>query len=144
MDNMKCHICSNYLHGLERCKYCEFEYDESLPWCDDTEWDIFDVDSEVEWSFLQIQYRLKSKGVDCLQVLDWWDNSVIVLIGVVAFPWKVARALGVHEECISSDSDIGIMVINLYKEKAMRTLFKDTVNDEEVTVDELLGGEDEL
>jgi rubredoxin len=96
MDKMKCHICSNYFHGLGQCKYCEFEYDDSLPWTTDTEWDIFDVDSEVEWSFLQIQYRLKSRGVDCLQVLDWWDNSVIVLIGVRAFPSKVAEALKVH------------------------------------------------
>lgn len=143
MSSTKCKICEHYLFGIGRCKFCNFQYDDSLPWTSD-DWDIFDVDSEVEWSFLQIQYRLKSCGVDCLQVLDWWDNSVIVLIGVRAFPSKVASALGVNEECISSDADIGIMVINLYQEKAMRTLFKDTVNDRDVTVDELLGGEDEL
>ena len=120
-DKMKCHICSNYLHGIERCKYCSFEYDDNLPWTNDTEFDIFSIDDDVEWSFLQIQYRLKSKGVDVLQVYNWYpDDNCIVLIGVRAYPDRVARALGVHRDCIVSDLDAGIMVVNLYMEKCLR------------------------
>ena len=119
-DN-KCHICSNYLHGINRCKYCSFEYDDDLPWTNDTEWDIFSIDDDVEWSFLQIQYRLKSKGIDVLQVWNWCpDDNAIVLVGVRAYPDKVAKALQIHRESIVSDLDVGIMVINLFKEKYLR------------------------
>ena len=121
MDKNRCHICENYLHGIERCKYCSFEYDDNLPWTNDVDWDIFEIDDDVEWSFLQIQYRLKSKGIDVLQVLNWGDDDSIVLTGVRAYPEKVAKALGVNTECIVSDSDVGIMVVNLFKEKVMRT-----------------------
>lgn len=120
MDKMKCHICGNYLHGIDRCKYCSFEYDDNLPWTYDVDWDIFEIDDDVEWSFLQIQYRLKSKGIDCLQVINWFEDNVIILVGVKAFPERVAKALKVHPESIASDSDIGIMVINLFKEKYLR------------------------
>ena len=137
MDKMKCHICDNYLHGLERCKYCSFEYRDDLPWTNDVEWDIFDIDDDVEWSFLQIQYRLKAKGVDVLQVINWCDGDAIVLIGVHAYPSKVAMALQVSEECISSDLDMGIMVVNLFKEKCLRTYFKD-VEGEELNIVELV------
>ena len=121
MDKMKCHICSNYLHGIERCKYCSFEYDDDLPWTNDVDWDIFAIDDDTEWSFLQIQYRLKSKGVDCLSVYNWYpDDNCIVLVGVRGRPDRVADALGVNQECIVSDLDVGIMVVNLYMEKCLR------------------------
>lgn len=120
-DKMKCHICANYMQGIERCKYCSFEFDDDLPWTNDVDFDILNIDNDVEWDFLQIQYRLKSKGIDVLQVLSWWDNNILVLIGIRAYADKVAMALGVNRECIVEDLDIGIMVINLFKEKVMRT-----------------------
>ena len=120
-DRMKCHICSNYLQGIERCKYCNFEYDDSLPWTDPCEWDVLDLDDDVEWSFLQIMYRLKAFKIDCLQVFNWFDNDDILLIGVrEMYPDRIAKALGVHKECISLDSDVGICVVNLFKEKYLR------------------------
>ena len=120
-DKMKCHICSNYLQGIQRCKYCSFEFDDDLPWTNDVDFDILNIDNDVEWDFLQIQYRLKSKGIDVLQVLSWWDDNILVLIGIRAYADKVARALGVNRECIVEDLEVGIMVINLFKEKVMRT-----------------------
>ncbi len=120
-DKMKCHICSNYLHGIERCKFCSFEYDDDLPWTNDVNWDIFEIDDDVEWSFLQIQYRLKSQNIDCLQVINWFDDNVIILIGCNAYMDRIARALGVDEESMVQDLDIGITVINLFKEKVIRT-----------------------
>ena len=119
-DRMKCHICSNYLHGIERCKYCSFEYDDSLPWTDPCQWDVLDLDDDVEWSFLQIQYRLKSKNIDCLQVINWFEDNVIILIGCNAHMDRIARALGVHVDCMVQDLDIGITVVNLFKEKYLR------------------------
>ena len=86
-----------------------------------SDWDIFELDDEGEWSFLQIQYRLKDYGIDCLQVLNWFpDDNSIVLMGVRGYPERVAKALGVHMDSIVSDSDVGIMVINLFKEKYLR------------------------
>ena len=120
MDKMKCNICSNYLQGIERCKFCSFEYDDSLPWTTDLDWDIFEIDDDVEWSFLQIMYRLKSRNIDVLQVINWFDDNVIILIGCNAYMDRIARALGVHVDCMVQDLDIGITVINLFKEKYLR------------------------
>ena len=139
-DPSKCHICENYLHGIGNCKFCHFEYDDSLPWTTDN-FDIFSLDDDCEWSFLQIQYRLKSKGINVLQVLNWWGDNPIVLFGVTAHPSKVAKALGVNEDCIVSDLDIGIMIINLFKEKALRTIFRN-VDGEDVSFAELLEGKE--
>lgn len=120
MDSVKCKICTNYLYGIKRCKFCEFEYNDGLPWTNDIEWDIFDIDDEVEWSFLQIQYRLKSKNIDVLQVINWFDDNVIILIGAKASSRDIADCLQVHEESMVQDQDIGITVINLFKEKWLR------------------------
>ena len=120
-DRMKCHICCNYLHGVERCKYCHFEYDDDLPWTNPCEWDILDIDEDVEWSFLQIQYRLKSKDIDCLQVFNWFEGDAILITGIREIhPDRISHALGVHKECISLDADAGICVINLFMEKYLR------------------------
>ena len=122
-DKMKCHICSNYLHGIERCKYCSFEYDNSLPWTDPVDWDVLSIDDDVEWSFLQIMYRLKSRNIDCLQVFNWFDGDDILITGIrEMYPDLIAKALGVHKECISLDSDVGICIVNLFMEKCLRKL----------------------
>ena len=64
--------------------------------------------------------RLHYKGIDVLQVINWFEDNVIILIGCNAYMDRIARALGVHEDCIVSDLDMGIMVINLFKEKWLR------------------------
>ena len=121
LNQDKCHNCENYLHGLERCKFCSYQFDDSLAWNDNSKWDIFEIDDEIEWSFLQIQYRLKAHGIDCLEVINWCPNdNVIVIFGVKSYPEKVAEVLGVHRDSIVSDSEIGIMVINLFMEKYFR------------------------
>lgn len=112
----KCRVCKHYISEDEGCTKCEFDWSDEYPPVLDDEWDIFNIDDDVEWSFLQIQDRLKYKGIDCLQVLNWYDGNAIVLIGVKAYGERVAKALGMHSECISEDSEIGIMVVNLFKE----------------------------
>lgn len=116
----KCRVCENYLRGVDTCKFCHFEWALEYPPTDDYGWDVLDLDDDVEWSFLQIMDRLHYKGIDVLQVINWFDDNVIILIGVKDYADKVARALGVHEDCIVSDLDLGIMVINLFKEKWLR------------------------
>ena len=119
----KCHICSNYNHIHEECSNCKFEYDDNLPWTNDDSWDIFKINDDEEWSHLQIMYRLKKFDIDVLQVYNWVpDDNSIVLVGVRAYPERVARALGVDMESIVSDLDAGIMVINLFKERYLRGL----------------------
>lgn len=113
----KCRSCRNFLWKLNNCKFCSYEYVDNRD-----DWDILDLDDEEEWSFLQIQYRLKDKGIDCLQVINWIDGNVVVLIGVRAYAERVASALNVHQEVISNDDEIGIMVINLFQEKYIRGL----------------------
>lgn len=129
MNIEKCKICTNYLHGIERCKYCVFEYDDDLPWTNDIEWDIFEIDDDVEWSFLQIQYRLKSKGIDCTMVLNWLNNNILVILGTKSYHSKIARALGVHEDTITSDSEYGIVIVNLFHEKYIRGLLNEDNGD---------------
>ena len=116
----KCRVCDNYMRGADTCKFCHFEWASEYPPTDDVEWDIFDLDDDVEWSFLQIMDRLHYKGIDVLQVINWFEDNVIILIGVRHYADKVARALQVHEDCIVADLDMGIMVINLFKEKWLR------------------------
>ena len=121
MDKMRCHICSNYLHGIDTCKFCSFEYDDNLPWTNDCDWDLLALDEDAEWSFLQIQYRLKAKKIDCLQVIDWYNGDDIILFGIrEMYPDNIAQALGVYKESISLDPDIGICIINIFKERILR------------------------
>ena len=129
MDKMKCNVCDNYLRGLEVCKFCSFEWATETPWVNDIDWDILDIDDEVEWSHLQIQYRLKAKGIDCLMVVQWWTDNIVVIVGAKASSEKVARALGVDERVISNDYEVGIMILNLYQEKCIRLGLDDEIKE---------------
>lgn len=122
MDRMRCNICDNYLRGLEQCKFCSFEWATEPPWMGD-DWDILDMNPEEEWEHLQIQYRLKAKGIECLTADIWWDENLAIVIGAKATPNKVAEALGVDEDVIYDDSERGWMILNLYQEKCLRLGF---------------------
>ena len=59
----KCRVCDHYINWEDTCEFCDFKWStEYSPWSDD--WDIFDIDDDVEWSFLQIQDRLKYHDID--------------------------------------------------------------------------------
>ena len=119
MDKMKCHICDNYMSGIQKCKFCHFEWATEVPWTDDDDWDILDLDDEIEWSHLQIMYRLKAKGIECIRADIWFDNNLAIIIGANASNHEVAEALKIDDRCVYSDG-FGIIVINLYYEKAIR------------------------
>lgn len=116
----KCRVCDNYLAGVDTCKFCHFEWARDYPPTNDSEWDILDLDDNIEWSHLQILDRLHYKGIECLMADIWYNNEVAYLIGVHADTSRVARALGVYEECIFNDVEHGWMILNLFKEKYLR------------------------
>lgn len=140
MTFRKCRICKNYEYepyGNEHCKYCDFKYDDDLPWTRD-DFDVLNMDEESEWGHLQILYRLYAKDIDCLFADIWFDNNVAIIIGVKNNDTGVARALGIHKECIYNDSEHGMMILNLYQEKCLRGLvFDPTTHNRKKWIDEI-------
>ena len=117
---MKCKICNKYNFNTDECSLCDFEFSKELYWNNDDEWDILNLDDDYEWSHLQIQYRLKSKNIDCLFADIWYDENIAYLIGAKANPDRIAEVLGIHKEVIYNDFDKGIMILNLFQEKYLR------------------------
>lgn len=120
----RCKFCKNYVYepyDSSHCKFCDFDYEEQT----DDDWDILDLDDDVEWSHLQILERLHEKDIDCIFADSWIDDNVCFLVGVMAYPERVADALNIHVDTIYSDYDRGIMFINLFQEKCLRNLLFD-------------------
>ena len=114
---MKCEYCVNYIDGIDRCKFCHFEYDEFYT---NDDWDILNLDDDEEWSHIQILKRLHSKGLPCLFVDMWADNNIAWLVGCNVFTSKLAKVLNMHEKCIYNSSDQAFVILNLYMEKELR------------------------
>ena len=120
MNFNKCKICEKYDFEKEQCSFCKFEYAEDLYWNDDSQWDILKMDDDIEWSHLQIMYRLKAKNIDCLYTDIWFDNKLAYILGAKASGKDVAQALGVHEEVVYDGGENPILIINLFQEKYLR------------------------
>ena len=116
----KCRVCDNYLAGVDTCKFCHFEWRREYPPTNDGEWDILDLNDDIEWSHHQILDRLHYKKIECLRADIWWDYNMAYLINVKADTSKVAMALGIHEEVIYNDFENGLMILNLFQEKYLR------------------------
>ena len=123
----RCRVCDNYLRGLERCKYCEFEWSTDYPAVSDDYWDIMDLDESYEHEHIQLMDRLYSKGIECLFADMWCDDSIAFIFGCNARDDDIARALNVSRESVYNDMEHGFVVINLYQEKMIRR-FDDNVN----------------
>ena len=109
--------------GLERCKYCHYEfskdkYNQNLK---SDDWDIFNLD-ENEWEHLQILDRLYVKDIQCYQADIWANNEMAYLLGCRESNNKIAKALNIHEEVLYSDGEHDFVIINLFKEKMLRGL----------------------
>lgn len=115
MNDKRCSYCANYLNKIERCKYCHFEYDDDLPWTSD-DWNILELDDDLEWSHHQILYRLWSKGIECLYA-DIWSDDLAYLIGVTQNKYTIAKALNISEDVIYEDPIHGWHIINLFEWK---------------------------
>lgn len=131
---MKCESCANYMIGIDRCKYCEWEHDPGYnPWNRD-DWDIFTIDDDEEWSHIQLLKRLKVKGFDCLYADMWTNNNVGWLIGCRTdiqhgiqrtTASSIADALNLHEECVYYEPESGLTILNLFQEKYLRGMVDD-------------------
>ena len=125
MMRNKCRVCTHCRYessfGFDEysCEFCNFEYNEDLPY-DHDDWNIFELDDDFEWSHLQILDRLDRKGVPCMIVDIWFDNNIAMLSGCTAFPSKIASALNIHEEVIYQVGDTSMFILNLYMEKDIR------------------------
>ena len=116
--NDKCRFCKNYLYGVDRCKFCHFEYEDEYYTRDD--FDVLNLDEDYEWIHLQILNRFHALNLPCSFADIWSDNNIIILLGCNVFTSKIAEVLGVHEECIYNWSDQAMVVINTYMEKCIR------------------------
>lgn len=113
---MKCNFCSNYMSEVGRCKFCHFEYEESVIKDD---WDILDLPDD-EWEHEQILNRLHSKDIDCVMADIYFGNNMAYLLGCFASVDKIAKALGLHKESVYGNLDSGLVILNLYQEKHIR------------------------
>ena len=114
---MRCDYCQNYLSSLGRCKFCHFEYEESVIKDD---WDILDLDEDDGWEHEQILNRLHSKGIDCISADIWFNKNMAYLMGCFSDTALIADALGLHEESVYGNLDNGLVILNLYQEKHIR------------------------
>ena len=114
---MRCEYCANYMIGIDRCKYCNFEYDERIT---SDDWDIFNLNEDDGWDYMQILYRLHSQGIKCVSVDTYFDENVAFIIGCFASSSKIANALNLDIKSIYGNNDYGVVILNLYKEKAYR------------------------
>ena len=115
----KCRVCANYMSGLDRCKYCHFEWvDEYPPSSDD--FDILKIDHDIEWGHLQILDRLHYKHIECIMADMWGNDEIAYLIGCKGNNKDIAEALGVHEDVIYNDYEHSMIIINLFQEKFIR------------------------
>ena len=117
----RCSYCSKFNYETKNCPYCEFEYEHQFR-LESDDWDILDLDDELEWSHLQILYRLHSQGVECLFADIWFDNNMAYLIGCKSYKTELARVLNIHEDCIYEDFEHGLVFLNLFQEKYIRGL----------------------
>ena len=122
MNYNRCEICQNHLSELGRCKFCHFEYNEDYAPCRD-DFDILNMDERDGWEHLQIRDRLHRKGIDCYCADIWYDKSVAYLLGCYREPNVIADALGLHEESVYCQTEHGLIILNLFKERYLRGEF---------------------
>ena len=82
------------------------------------------MDINYEWTHLQIMYRLKAKGFDCLSADIWGNDEIAYILGCSASKDEIASALGVHKETVYSDYERGWIIINLFQEKYLRGMLE--------------------
>ena len=115
----KCKICNHFRNKYAICDYCNFEYCEDFKLYED-DWDILNLDDDLEWSHLQIQYRLKSNNIYCTFADIWTDDNLAYIFGCNENEEKIASVLNIHRESIYYDYEHSFVIINLFMEKCLR------------------------
>ena len=120
----RCNYCTESKNDGRDCPHCKFQYDESyFPYKSD-DWDILNLDDDLEWSHLQILYRLHLYDIECLRADIWYDENMAVLIGCMANSEKIARVLNVHNDTVYTDGLNPLVIVNLFQEKYLRGLLE--------------------
>ena len=117
---MKCKFCVNYEKESDKCKNCQFEFNEEYEFFKKDDWDILNLKEEDGWEHIQIMDRLYLNDVECLFADIWWDNNLAILIGTTSKVGVIADVLNVHKEVIYPLDEKGLMIINLFQEKYLR------------------------
>ena len=124
---MNCDYCTNYLSELDTCKYCSFESDDEKirnQIHKANHFNIFELNDDEEWSHIQILNHLHNQGIECLFVDIWTNDNIAWIIGCTSPIEHIARALGIHKECIYPDWDHGMIILNLFQEKYLRGMLE--------------------
>ena len=144
---MKCKMdCIFYIDKLDTCMFCDYLPSNQLSddrireeihkrtgecRCEEQEKEEFDIlkldeESEFcdEWSHKKILNRLHNFNIDCYFVDMWGCDEVAFISGITGHVDKVmndvAKALGIHKECIYYDYEHCFMILNLFQEKILR------------------------
>ena len=114
---MNCKFCKNYIIEEDMCDFCQFEYKHASVLLDN--WSIFglDADGESEWAHIQILDRLHEKGIECLFADIWYNENIAFIIGAKADADDIAKALNLHKECVYTEFEHGMVILNLFQEK---------------------------
>lgn len=119
--SMNCRFCNNYMSGLDRCKFCNFDANEDYDFfTSNDEWDILNLKEEDGWEHIQILDRLRLNGVECIAADIWFNENMALLFGCKGDHSEVARLLGVSEKVFYVDYDKDLILINLFQEKFLR------------------------
>ena len=117
---MRCKFCVNYEKESDKCKNCQFEFNEEYELFNKDDWDILNLKEEDGWEHIQIMDRLYLNDVECLFADIWWDNNLAILIGTTSKIGVIADVLNVHQEVVYSLDEKGLIIINLFQEKYLR------------------------
>lgn len=82
--------------------------------------DILNLNDDVEWSHIQLFHHLWDNGIKCLYCDMYTDDNLAIIVGCNALDNELSRVLGVHKDCIYRFDELGLIVLNLYQEKCLR------------------------
>lgn len=117
---MKCKYCVNYNVENNKCKNCQFEFNEEYEFFKKDDWDILSLKEKNGWEHVQIMDRLYLNDIECLFADIWWDNNIAILVGTTSRIEKIADILNVHKEVMYPLDEKGLVIINLFQEKYLR------------------------
>jgi len=122
---MSCKFCKYFNEEEEVCFNCiGYELDEKK-FFQQNDFDIFNLDDDVEWSHIQIMEQLKNNGIECTFVDMFTNNNMAWILGCNERDSKIANVLNIHKECIYNDYEHCVVFLNLFQEKYLRGMLND-------------------
>ncbi len=117
---MNCKFCKNYNEELDDCKFCEFEIDDEKMLKLQNDFDILNL-PEGEWEHIQMMDQLNKNNINHYRADIWVDDNIAFIVSCKETDnRKIARVLGIHEECVYNDTENMFVILNLFQEKMIR------------------------